>query len=122
AKDTIARHISTQIGMRSDVPWLRAAWFGHVEERARLRIALAEEKKIKRQLTRHDDEVGLNVSQRHPRRRRRQLTRAGRSPPLGSCCVSEIGHRHASLQGSRHAPRAVAQSGRHTERACYSTN
>src|SRR2546427_734686 len=62
---------------------LGRADFGHVEKGAGFRVALAEEQEIEGQVTRHDDQVGLDVAEGQPRRRPGQL--AGACPAANVC-------------------------------------
>ena len=65
--DTVARQVGAQVGAGRDEGRLGTTGLGHVEQRARLRVALAEQQEVERQLERHDDEVRLDV---RPRRER----------------------------------------------------
>ena len=69
AEDAVGRHVGAEVGVRGDDAGHRVAGFGHVEQRARLRVALAEEQKVEGQVARHDDEVGLDVAEGEAGRR-----------------------------------------------------
>ena len=77
AVDAVARHVGAQVGPGGDAPRLRVARLGHVEQRARLRVALAEQQEVERQVPRHDDEVGLDVARGQAGRRAGRVRRRG---------------------------------------------
>ena len=66
AIDAVARQVGAQVGRRRRRSGAPGSRVGHVQQRTRLRIALAEEQEIEGQVARHDHEVGLHVPRARP--------------------------------------------------------
>jgi hypothetical protein len=71
---------------------LGTARIGDIEQRTRLRIALAEEQEIKGDVPGDDDEVGLHLTRGQVGRRRRQFASASLPPHFRSAVVPQIAH------------------------------
>ena len=80
--NAIPRQVSAEIRTRGHLFRLGIAGFGNFQQWARFGIALAKEKKIKRQVTGNHDEVGLNVAEGQAWRRPSQVTGAGKPANL----------------------------------------
>ena len=92
AIDAVARHIGAKVGAGGGVARFGTAGIGDVEQRTRLRIALAEQQKIESEVARHNDEVGLHVAQSEARRRSRQFAAAGLPSDLGPGRFVQVNH------------------------------
>jgi len=71
--DPVAREVGSEIGARGDADGLGRAHVGDLEERARPRVALAEEEEVVGHVLRQHREVRLDVVLTQPRRDARQL-------------------------------------------------
>ena len=99
AIDAIARQVGAQVGPRRDQPRLADAGLGHVQQRTRLRIALAEQQEIKGQLARHHHQVGLDEC---PWPGRRSSPLSSPSVPAGDTSAARC--RHVRLVAHRSSP------------------
>ena len=64
AKDPIARQVGPQVSAGRGLRWFDAAGLHHFDDRAGLRVALAEEQEVEGQVSWQDDKVGLRVPHR----------------------------------------------------------
>src|SRR5581483_9566434 len=66
--DPVLRDVRAEIRAGGDAGRLRVPGVGHLDERARPRVALAEDEEVVGLGPREDDQVGLHVPGREPRR------------------------------------------------------
>ena len=80
--DAVPRHVGPEVGARSDPGGFGRARVGHFDERARPRVALAEQEEIVGLLLRQDGEVGLDEARGQARGHARKLAAANIGPDL----------------------------------------
>src|SRR5690349_706861 len=78
--DPVARQVSPQVSIRRGLLWNWRTNVGHVDDRAGLWVADAEQQEVVRQIAREDDEVRLRVARRESGGLRRPLAGADRCP------------------------------------------